>query len=182
MLIRREQGKREAEIKTNIVPQSNRAQQLNSLKAALMAFTQSCITMIIPSSFAFFPQRQSNAKPAKWTSVTGKGTYHSTCFWNTKKGGIFQKMEIGITNMRQGKRENDFTTQICRNVSSPGSRTSHRSIFRFQRKRCQRCMNHTRKFLGGSFKSIYERSVIPLRSLEIHRYCVLAKNHSSFIV
>ena len=146
MLISREQGKREAEIKTNIVPQSNRAQQPNSLKAALMAFTQSCITMIIPSSFAFLPQRQSNAKPAKWTSVTGKGTYHSTWFWNTKKGGIFQKMEIGITKERQGKRENDFTTQICRNVSSPGSRISHCSIFRCQRKRCQRCMNHTRNF------------------------------------
>ena len=120
MLISRERERREAEI-TNIVPQSNRAQQLKFLKPALMAFRQRCITMIIPSSPTFFPQRQSNAKPAKWTSVNGKGIYHSTWFWNTKKGGIFQKMEIGITNVRQGKRENDFTTQICRNVSSPGS-------------------------------------------------------------
>ena len=71
MLISREQGKREAEIKINVAPQSNRAQQLKFLKGALMAFIQSCITMIIPSSFAFFLQRQSNAKPAKWTSVTG---------------------------------------------------------------------------------------------------------------
>ena len=67
----RVQGKREAEIKKNIVPKNNRAQQLKFLKATLMTFIQSCITIIIPLSFAFFPQRQSNAKPAKWTSVTG---------------------------------------------------------------------------------------------------------------